>query len=95
MNYTPTSKNCICKIANVKDLDKTKSGLYVISDEQVNTDIWEIVYLPDQLPETYKDLKVGDKFLAWKGWRGFKVDKLDDGTILYCIDLLDVAALVE
>lgn len=89
-SYKPTSKNCICKIAN--DLDKTKSGLYI---RDANTEIYEIVSLPDSLPEMFKDLKIGDQFLAWKNWKGFKVDKIDDGTILYCIDLLDIAALVE
>lgn len=87
--YKPTSKNCIVKISN--DLDKTKSGLII---QDVNTEIYEIVALPEVLPDVYKDLKVGDRFLAWKNWRGFKVDKADDGTIYFCIDLLDIAALV-
>lgn len=83
--YTPLEGNCIVKIAN--DLNKTRSGLYV---KDVNTEIYEIVSLPGNLPDAYKDLKVGDKFLAWKNWKGFKVSN-----DLLCIDLLDIMALVE
>lgn len=91
--FKPLSKNCLAKICN--QVNETKSGLVIISDDTINTEIYEIVALPDELPDGYKDLKVGDKFLAWKGWKGFRVDRSYEGEDLMCIDLLDVACIVE
>lgn len=91
--YKPLSKNCLVKVCN--QINETKSGLIIISDDNVNTEIYEIVSLPVDLPDDYKDLKVGDKFFAWKNWRGFKVGETDTGDDILCIDLLDVAAIVE
>jgi co-chaperonin GroES (HSP10) len=91
--YKPIRNNCIVKIAN--KLKETKSGIVVYGRETVNTEIYEIVALPDEVPDAYKELKVGDHFLAWKNWRGFQVGKDEDGIPLILIDLPDVAAIIE
>lgn len=91
--YRPIRNNCIVKIAN--KIKETKSGLVVFGRENVNTEIYEIVALPDEMMDAYKELKVGDHFLAWKGWRGFPVGKDSEGNQLMLIDLPDVAAIIE
>ena len=85
--YKPLSKNVIVKIAN--DTNKTKAGIIV---SNYNTELYEVVSIPEELPDGYKDLKVGSKFYAWKNWKGFSVS---DRLGYFCIDLLDVAAIVE
>ena len=91
--FKPLSKNCLAKVCN--QVNETKSGLVIVSDETVNTEIYEIIALPDELPDGYKELKVGDRFLAWKNWKGFRVNRSYNGEDLMCIDLLDVACIVE
>lgn len=93
MEFKPLKGNAIVKLAN--DINKTKSGI-IINNSQ--TEIWEIVALPDELPEYLQELKVGSKILTWKNWKGFVVKKLveDDRQVEYiCMDLPDVAAILE
>jgi len=93
MEFRPLKGNAIVKLAN--DINKTTSGILVKSSQ---TEIWEIVALPKELPEYLQELKVGSKILIWKGWKGFVVKKVieDDKQIEYiCMDLPDIAAIVE
>ena len=89
--YRPLSKNCIVKIAN--EVNKTRSGLLV---KDYNTELYEVVSIPDELPDWCDGLKVGSKFYAWKNWKGFPVHTdIETRETLWCIDLLDIACIVE
>lgn len=93
MNVKPIRNNAIVKLAN--DINKTKSGIIVNNSQ---SEIWEIVSLPDNIPEYLSELKIGTKILTWKSWKGFLVKKeIVDGIQVeyFCIDFPDIAAIVE
>ena len=87
--YKPLPNFCF-----VKPYEKpSKAGLII---KGLDSEVYEIVCLPEKLTEEQQVFEVGTKIIVKNGWRGFKVyeDKQTDATI-FCVDFNSVIAILE
>lgn len=89
MNYTPRSNYCFARQCN----DPMQSGLVIVGQD---SEIYEIVKMPDEVKTEYKDFNVGTKFIVKNNWRGFKVyEDSDTRRPVYCMDFQSIIAIIE
>lgn len=85
-NYIPMSNFCF-----VKQYKDRPSGLYLVGQD---SEIYEIIKLPEDMKTEYQDFQVGTKIIVKNNWRGIKAYE-ENGETVFCIDFPSIIAIVE
>lgn len=87
--YKPLPNFCFVK----PYVKPSKSGIII---KGLDSEIYEITKIPDNLTEDQSDFKEGTKVVVKNGWRGFKVyEDKETKENIFCIDLKSVIAIIE